>query len=223
MNNMRFDAVLFDCDGVLVDSEPITNGVLRDMLAESGWVLTSAECMRLFIGKAVKDERAMIEANTGQPLTGDWLNRFRERRNLGLLAGLQAIDGAVQAVASIHARYAGRIACASGADRFKVELQLDKCGLMRYFKGYIFSGHELPRSKPFPDVYVAAAAALGVSAKRCAVIEDSVTGVVSGVAAGATVFGYAPQEFGHSSAAALRAAGAVAVFADMAALPALVF
>ena len=223
MTTSRFDAVLFDCDGVLVDSEPITNGVLRDMLAESGWVLTSAECMRLFIGKAVKDERAMIEANTGQPLTGDWLNRFRERRNLGLLAGLQAIDGAVQAVASIHARYAGRIACASGADRFKVELQLDKCGLMRYFKGYIFSGHELPRSKPFPDVYLAAAAALGVSAKRCAVIEDSVTGVVSGVAAGATVFGYAPQEFGHSSAAALRAAGAMAVFADMAALPALVF
>ena len=223
MTTLRFDAVLFDCDGVLVDSEPITNGVLRDMLAESGWVLTPAECMRLFIGKAVKDERAMIEANTNQPLTDDWLNRFRERRNLGLLAGLQAIDGAVQAVASIHARYAGRIACASGADRFKVELQLDKCGLMRYFKGYIFSGHELPRSKPFPDVYVAAAAALGVSAKHCAVIEDSVTGVLAGVAAGATVFGYAPQEFGHSSAAALRAAGAVAVFADMAALPALVF
>ena len=223
MTTSRFNAVLFDCDGVLVDSEPITNGVLRDMLAESGWVLTSAECMRLFIGKAVKDERAMIEVNTNQPLTDDWLNRFRERRNLGLLAGLQAIDGAVQAVASIHARYAGRIACASGADRFKVELQLDKCGLMRYFKGYIFSGHELPRSKPFPDVYLAAAAALGVSAKRCAVIEDSVTGVVSGVAAGATVFGYAPQEFGHSSAATLRAAGAVAVFADMAALPALVF
>ena len=223
MTTSRFDAVLFDCDGVLVDSEPITNGVLRDMLAESGWVLTSAECMRLFIGKAVKDERAMIEVNTNQPLTDDWLNRFRERRNLGLLAGLQAIDGAVQAVASIHARYAGRIACASGADRFKVELQLDKCGLMRYFEGNIFSGHELPRSKPFPDVYLAAAAALGVSAKRCAVIEDSVTGVLAGVAAGATVFGYAPQEFGHSSAAALRAAGAVAVFADMAALPALVF
>ena len=223
MTTLRFNAVLFDCDGVLVNSEPITNGVLRDMLAESGWVLTSAECMRLFIGKAVKDERAMIEVNTNQPLTDDWLNRFRERRNLGLLAGLQAIDGAVQAVASIHARYAGRIACASGADRCKVELQLDKCGLMRYFKGYIFSGHELPRSKPFPDVYVAAAAALGVDAKRCAVIEDSVTGVLAGVAAGATVFGYAPQEFGHSSAAALRAAGAVAVFADMAALPALVF
>ena len=223
MTRLKFDAVLFDCDGVLVDSEPITNGVLRDMLAESGLVLTSAECMRLFVGKAVKDERALIEANTGQPLTDDWLHRFRERRNVGLIAGLQAIDGAVEAVAAIHAKYAGRIACASGADRFKVELQLDKCGLMPYFKGYIFSGHELPRSKPFPDVYLAAAAALGADAKRCAVVEDSVTGVLAGVAAGATVFGYAPQEFGHSSAAALRAAGAVAVFADMAALPALVF
>ena len=223
MITSRFNAVLFDCDGVLVDSEPITNGVLRDMLAESGWVLTSDECMRLFIGKAVRDERALIEAKTGQPLTDDWLHRFRERRNESLLRDLQAIDGAVQAVASIHAHYAGRIACASGADRFKVELQLNKSGLMPYFKGYIFSGHELPRSKPFPDVYLAAAAALGVDAKRCAVIEDSVTGVLSGVAAGATVFGYAPQEFGHSSAAALRAAGAVAVFTDMAAFPALVF
>ena len=223
MITSRFNAVLFDCDGVLVDSEPITNGVLRDMLAESGWVLTSNECMRLFIGKAVRDERALIEAKTGQPLTDDWLHRFCERRNESLLRDLQAIDGAVQAVASIHAHFAGRIACASGADRFKVELQLNKSGLLPYFKGYIFSGHELPRSKPFPDVYLAAAAALGVDAKRCAVIEDSVTGVLSGVAAGTTVFGYAPQEFGHSSAAALRAAGAVAVFTDMAALPALVF
>ena len=218
---LTFDAVLFDCDGVLVDSEPITNGVLRDMLAESGWVLTSAECMRLFIGKAVKDERAMIEAHTGQPLTDDWLHRFRERRNVGLVAGLQAIDGAVQAVATIHAKYAGRIACASGADRFKVELQLDKCGLMPYFKGYIFSGHELPRSKPFPDVYLAAAAALGVDAQRCAVIEDSVTGVMAGVAAGATVLGFCPSIAGPDAPTQLRAAGAIAVFSHMSELPGL--
>ena len=216
---LTFDAVLFDCDGVLVDSEPITNGVLQGMLAESGWVLTSAECMRLFIGKAGKDERALIEAKTGQPLTDDWLNRFRERRNEGLIAGLRAIDGAVQAVAAIYAKYAGRIACASGADRFKVELQLDKCGLMPYFKGYIFSGHELPRSKPFPDVYLAAAAALGVDAKRCAVIEDSVTGVLSGVAAGATVLGYCPSVAGPDAPAHLRAAGAVEVFTHMRDLP----
>ena len=163
----------------------------------------------------------MIEANTGQSLTEDWMLRFRERRNAGLLAALQAIDGALQAVATIHEKYSGRIACASGADRFKVELQLDKCGLMLYFKGHIFSGHELPRSKPAPDVYLAAAAALGVDARRCAVIEDSVTGVMAGVAAGATVFGYAPLEVGHSSAAAMRDAGAKVIFTDMAALPAL--
>lgn len=216
---MRFDAVLFDCDGVLVDSERITNGVLRDMLEELGWKLTADECMRLFVGKAVKDERRLIEARTGQPLTEDWLVRFRERRNVGIIGGVQPIRGAVGAVALIHHRFGGRIACASGADRFKVELQLDKCGLMPYFDGRIFSGHEMPRSKPAPDVYLAAAGALGVEPGRCAVVEDTVTGVTAGIAAGATVFGYSPPEAGHDAPGALRAAGAVHVFGDMAQLP----
>ena len=221
MTSFKFDAVLFDCDGVLVDSEPITNGVLRDMLEEAGWVLTSAECMRLFVGKAVKDEAALIEAKTGTPLTDAWLLRFRERRNEGLVRDLKAIPGAVDAVARIHAHYKGRIACASGADRFKVELQLEKCALMRYFKGHIFSGHEQPRSKPFPDVYLAAAAALGVDPKCCAVVEDTVTGVTAGIAAGATVFGYSPSELGHDAPVALLKAGASAIFTDMRELAAL--
>ena len=106
-----------------------------------------------------------------------------------------------------------------GADRFKVELQLDKCGLMPYFTGLIFSGHELPRSKPAPDVYLAAAAALGVDPRRCAVVEDTVTGVTAGVAAGATVFGYSPPEAGHDAPSALRRAGAVQIFVDMHELP----
>ena len=212
---MKFDAVLFDCDGVLVDSEPLTNGVLRDMLEEIGWKLTLDECMRQFVGKAVKDEHALIEARTGQPLTEAWMQRFRERRNAALLADLIAVEGAVEAVANIHALFEGRIACASGADRFKVELQIEKCGLTPYFKGRIFSGHETPRSKPFPDVYLAAAAALGVDPKRCAVVEDTVTGVTAGFAAGATVFGYSPAEAGHDASAALRAAGAVTIFTDM--------
>ena len=188
----KFDAVLFDCDGVLVDSEPITNGVLRDMLEELGWTLTLGECMRIFVGKAVKDERALIEARTGRPFTEEWLAHFRERRNAGLTHGVQPISGVVETVAKIYALYGGRLACASGADRFKVELQLQKCGLMPYFEGRIFSGHEMPRSKPSPDVYLAAAAALGVDPKRCAVVEDAVTGVVAGVAAGATVFWVQP-------------------------------
>lgn len=218
----RFDAVLFDCDGVLVDSEPITNGVLRDMLEEQGWKLSPAECMRLFVGKAVKDEAALIEARTGQPLTEAWLARFRERRNAGLVRDLQAIAGAALAVRQLHERLQGRIACCSGADRFKVELQLEKCGLMPYFQGRIFSGHEMPRSKPAPDVYLAAMAQLGVRAGRCLVVEDTVTGVTAGVAAGATVFGYSPSEAGHDAPGALRTAGALQIFTDLAELPALV-
>lgn len=218
---MKFDAVLFDCDGVLVDSETITNDVLRDMLQERGWKLTREECMRIFVGKAVKDEVATIEAHTGRPLTEDWMVRFRERRNMGLMEGVKPIRGAVEAVAKIHALYQGRIACASGADRFKVELQLEKCGLMPYFKGRIFSGHEMPRSKPAPDVYLAAAAALGIDPKRCAVVEDTVTGVTAGVAAGATVFGYSPSEAGHDAPGALTQAGAARIFVDMSGLPAL--
>ncbi|MEO8652875.1 MAG: HAD family phosphatase [Ramlibacter sp.] len=217
----EFDAVLFDCDGVLVDSEAITNGVLREMLEELGWKLSPEECLRIFLGKAVKDERGLIESQTGQPLTEDWLVRFRERRNVGLMHGVQPIRNAVECVARVHRSFLGRIACASGADRFKVELQLDKCGFMPYFRDRIFSGHELPRSKPAPDVYLAAAAHLGVAPARCAVVEDTVPGVTAGVAAGATVFGYSPPEAGHDVPEALRRAGAVVLFSDMAQLPAL--
>ncbi len=217
---MNFDAVLFDCDGVLADSEPLTCGVLRDLLEEIGWALSLQACMHIFVGTMVKDHAALIESHTGQPLTEDWLQRFRERRNAALLRELTPIRGAVEAVEKIHAKVAGRIACASGADRFKIELQLEKCGLMYYFTGRIFSGHETPRSKPFPDVYLAAARALGVDPKRCAVIEDTVTGVRAGVAAGATVFGYSPAEAGHDAPQALRHAGACVVFTGMAELEA---
>ncbi|MCZ8285179.1 MAG: HAD-IA family hydrolase, partial [Bacteroidia bacterium] len=185
-------------------------------LEEQGWKLSSAECMRLFVGKAVIDEAATIQANTGKPVTEAWLQEFRGRRNEGLVESLLAVHGAVEAVSQIHTTYQGRIACASGADRFKVELQLKKCGLMPFFEDRIFSGHEMPRSKPFPDVYLAAAAALGVDPKRCAVIEDTITGVTAGVAAGCTVFGYSPAELGHDAPKALLATGAVHVFTGMA-------
>jgi len=219
---LKFDAVLFDCDGVLVDSEPITNAVLRDMLDELGWKLTLEECMRTFVGKAVKDEAAIIEARTGRPLTPEWLARFRERRNERLTNEVQAVRGAVEAVRELHGRLDGRIACASGADRPKVELQLRKCGLMPYFEGRVFSGHDLPRSKPFPDVYLAAAASVGIDPSCCLVVEDTVTGVTAGVAAGATVYGYSPPEAGHDAPNALRSAGAAQVFTRMEDLPSLV-
>jgi HAD superfamily hydrolase (TIGR01509 family) len=216
-----FHAVLFDCDGVLVDSEPITARVLAEMLGELGWSLSVAETMQIFVGKAVKDEAALIEARTGFAITTEWLMQFRARRNAALDRELMVIEGAVPAVRALHAKLNGRIAVASGADRIKVELQLAKAGILDCFEGRIFSGHETPRSKPYPDVYLAAAAGLGVDPQRCAVVEDTVTGATAGVAAGATVFGYCPKELGHSSATALQGAGAVHVFRDMAELPGL--
>lgn len=212
---MKFEAVLFDCDGVLVDSEPITHRVLREMLGELGWQLTHDECMHHFVGKSLKEELSIIAAETGHPVDGAWLSAFQLRRNAALLEHLTPIPNIHDAVHRIHAHHDARIACASGADRIKVEMQLRIVGLMDYFEGRIFSGYETPRSKPFPDVYLAAAGALRVDPRRCAVVEDTVTGVTAGVAAGAVVFAYLPR----GDATALREAGAAEVFSDMADLP----
>ena len=213
---MTFEAVLFDCDGVLVDSEPITNSVLCQMLNEAGWALSAQDCMRIFVGKTVRSEAARIEAHTGRPLTDEWMTTFYERRNVKLKAQLKPMPGALAAVQAVHGLLQGRIACASGADRLKVEMQLTQVGLAQYFEGRIFSGHEMPATKPAPDVYLAAAAALQISPSRCLVLEDTVTGVASGVAAGATVIGYSPiSGQGHSSAVALRGAGAVEVITSL--------
>lgn len=221
MTDFPFDAVLFDCDGVLVDSEPITSRVLTQMLNELGWDIAHEETMRIFTGKAVRDELPLIEARTGATLGPDWFTQFRERRNDALDRDLLEIPGAPQAVRALHGRLEGRIAVASGADRRKVELQLAKVGIADCFDGRVFSGHEMPRSKPHPDVYLAAAEALGVDPRRCAIVEDTVTGATAGVAAGATVFGYSPDANGHSGVEALRGVGVAHVFTDMNHLPAL--
>jgi HAD superfamily hydrolase (TIGR01509 family) len=215
---MKFEAILFDCDGVLVDSEPITNGVLRDMLEEIGWLMTQDACMRLFVGKTVREEAAEIEAHTGKPFSDDWLQAFYQRRNQALMANLQIIPGALAAVQAAHTLTQGRIACASGADRFKVEMQLTQVDLMDYFVGRVFSGHEMPRSKPAPDVYLAAARHLGLTGANCLVIEDTPVGVTAGVAAGATVWAYCPQP---EAGPALLQAGASRLFEHMVQLPAL--
>jgi len=219
---MKFEAILFDCDGVLVDSEPITNGVLCTMLNEAGWAISAQDCMDIFIGKTVRSEAARIEAHTGQPLTDAWMAHFYALRDQGLHAHLQAIPGAVAAVQQCHALLGGKIAVASGAEkRSKVLMQLDKVGLLPLFDPHIFSGHDLPRTKPFPDVYLAAAASLQRDPHRCLVIEDALPGLQAGLAAGATVWGYCPWEGGHTTPEALLAAGAQRVLRDMAELPGL--
>jgi HAD superfamily hydrolase (TIGR01509 family) len=209
---MNFEAILFDCDGVLVDSEAITCGVLRDMFDEQGWRMTLAECMQRFVGHTVKSQRSVIEAHTGVPLTDTWLEQFYALRNERLTQDITAIEGVHEAVAHLNDHCQGRIAVASGADRFKVEMMLKQVGLIEFFEGRIFSGHEMPRSKPHPDVYLAAAAHLQIDPARCLVIEDTTVGITAGVAAGATVWAYAPP---GADAHALRQAGAVQVFEHM--------
>jgi HAD superfamily hydrolase (TIGR01509 family) len=220
MSRLSFDAVIFDCDGVLVDSEPITNRVLAEMLGELGWNISTEETMRHFVGKTVRDEAALIESRTGFRVTTQWLEQFRARRNAALEAELIGVTGAPSAVKTLHEALDGLIAVASGADRHKVEMQLAKVGIFEYFEDRIFSGQEMPRNKPHPDVYLAAARGLDVDPARCAIVEDTVTGATAGIAAGATVFAYCPNAVGHSHADAMKSAGVAAVFRDMAELPA---
>ena len=106
---MLFEAIFFDCDGVLVDSEHITNRALHTMLNASGWAISEAECLQIFIGKTVRSETARIERETGQPLTDAWMAAFYALRDQGLHAHLQAIPGAVAAVQQCHALLGGKI------------------------------------------------------------------------------------------------------------------
>jgi HAD superfamily hydrolase (TIGR01509 family) len=190
MAAMTWEAVLFDCDGVLVDSEAITCGALRDMLSASGWSMSLAECMARFVGKTVRSENALIEAHTGQPLTGAWMAAFYAERDRRLLQRVQAVAGAHALVQAAVAMTQGRVAVCSGADKGKLLMMLAHVDLLQPFGDHVYSGHDLPRSKPHPDVYWAGAAALGVAPERCLVIEDTATGVAAGVAAGATVWGF---------------------------------
>lgn len=208
---MQFAAILFDCDGVLVDSEPITITVLRDMLAEQGWNMSYDQCYDLFIGKATIDELALIRERTGKDLGMDWILQFRQRRNQALSGTVMPIPGIREALLIIQQRYPNGIACASGADRPKLNLQLGQTGLLEFFQGHIYSGAETARNKPYPDVYLAAAQGLGVPATQCAVIEDSTIGTRAGVAAGATVIAYCPA----GQETQLRAAGAAYTFRRM--------
>lgn len=209
-----FDLVAFDCDGVLVDSEPIVCGVLADMLNELGWPITLEETIHAFVGKSFVDELGTIEARIGKPLASDFYANFVVRRDVCLAENIQPVRGVHTAIETLIESDMP-FCVASGAERAKMHLTLGRTGLLRWFDGKMFSGMEVARSKPAPDVYLLAAQTMGVSPTRCAVIEDTPTGVAAGVAAGMTVFGYAaridPQR--------LLQAGAASVFADMALLP----
>lgn len=218
MTNTDFSAVFFDCDGVIVDSEPITNGVLRGMLHELGWDISAEECIERFVGRSFKDEAHVILEHTGVQIDEAWLAGFRARRDAALLAAVQPIAGVTAAVKAIAATGLP-VACVSGAGRDKIEMQLRVADLTETFGEYVFSGMEMPRTKPAPDVYLAAASAVGVDPSSTLVIEDSAAGIQAGLAAGATVYGFAGGGIAHRSPDELLEFGASDVFTAMEQLP----
>lgn len=216
-NHPRFDAILFDCDGVLVDSEPIVNRLIWEMLIELGIDISLEDSIQRFLGKAIREELDAIAEMRGAPLPPNWLSTFQARRNVLLEAEVEAVPHIGHAI-DVLSRLGLPMAVASGADRMKVELQLNRTGLIEHFQPTdvrIFSATEVARSNPAPDVYLLAASSLGVSPSRCLVIEDSPTGVTAGHAAGMTVLAYA----GRNAPGPLIAAGATRTFTDMRELP----
>nr|WP_315593405.1 HAD family phosphatase [uncultured Cupriavidus sp.] len=218
----RFDCVIFDCDGVLVDSEPIVHRVLNRVLNELGIDISLEESQKWFLGRAVRDELGNIEARLGKPLPRNFLSEWFVRRDAALIEELEAVPHIREAIEAIKAR--GLPVCvASGADRIKVKLQLKHTDLIDLFtdddaREHIFTATEVEHSKPAPDVYLLAARTMGVDPSRCAVVEDSPTGATAGVAAGMTVFGYAAR----NDTDELRAVGVRTIFTDMRELPELI-
>lgn len=216
-----FKAVLFDCDGVLVDSVPITHTVLAEMLTELGWPTTPAQSMQRFAGRAIKEHFNTIKQHSKRLIDEDWISEFRARRDAALALNVLPIPGVELAVRQTRALAGGTVACVSGSDRKKISMQLKKVGLNALFEPHIFCGDEYERSKPAPDVYLAACAALNLAPQDCAVIEDSVAGVKAGVAAGCVVYGFASADTTYVAEQDLIAAGAYQTFKDMRELPSL--
>lgn len=205
--NRKFDLVIFDCDGVLVDSEPVVLGVLTDYLNELGAELSVEDTTRIYLGKSVRDDLALSARVLGRQPPEGFFEEFRKRRDVALESRVEAIPHVREAILALPVPYC----TASGADLGKMQITLGRTGLLPLFEGRMFSLTHVKRSKPAPDVYLLAAQTMGVPPERCAVVEDSPTGITAGLAAGMTVFGYCALQ----PAQMLLDAGAVAVFADM--------
>lgn len=212
---MRFEAVIFDCDGVLVDSETLENQVFVECAADLGLVLTLAEAVELYKGRKLAECIADVEERLGRCVPDSFVADFRVRSAKVFEDHLQPIPG-VEAVIQTLQALSVPFCVASSGPREKIEANLGITGLLTYFQESVVSAYEVGSWKPDPDLFLHAARTLDVAPETCAVIEDSLPGVQAGVAADMTVFGYARD----TQAEILAAAGAQ-VFQDMNQLPVL--
>jgi HAD superfamily hydrolase (TIGR01509 family) len=199
---------IFDCDGVLVDSEPISNGVLAEMLGEEGLQMTVAQARATFQGLLLRDIRALAEERLGRPLPADWIERYEIVRAERFRRELAPVAGAAEAVRTVASADVA-VCVASQGTLAKTRFTLGLTGLRELFdEQALFSAESVPRGKPAPDLFLHAAATMEVQPQHCVVIEDSATGVAAGVSAGMRVLGFCAD----SDADALAGAGAELVW-----------
>jgi HAD superfamily hydrolase (TIGR01509 family) len=205
--------VIFDCDGVLVDSERISHLVLQQLLAERGVHIGFDEAVARFMGSSMPHTLSVVQLMTGVP-PEEFLPAFRDRTFEAFATQLEPVAGIVAVLDGLAMPYC----VASNGPRVKMELTLGNTGLLhRFVPGRLFSADDVANPKPAPDLFLHAAARMAVPPEACVVVEDTPTGVRAARAAGMRALGYCAM----TPAARLEEAGAHAVFDSMAALPAL--
>ena len=209
---MAFDLVIFDFDGVLVDSEVISCRAHADMLTLHGYPITADQVLERFLGVSDLEAQMIVEAELGRKLPDDFTSQVKHSTLQSYADDLQPVPHVAEAVAAI-----GLPKCvASSGTPEKIRHGLTCAGLYEVFSPHIFSASQVRRGKPAPDLFLFAAGQMKVSPERCVVIEDSVAGITGARAAGMTVLGFhGGSHCRPGYAGRLRAAGAAAVFDDM--------
>ncbi|WP_435835642.1 HAD family hydrolase [Streptomyces avermitilis] len=187
---MRYDLVIFDNDGVLVDSEPLSNTLLAAYLTELGHPTSYEESLRDYMGAAMHRVHDLVQERTGQRLPDDFDEVFHGRVFTAFERELEPVAGAVDILEKLTADGVPYCVASSGSHE-RIRVGHRKTGLDRWFEdGRIFSSQDVGRGKPAPDLFLHAAERMGVPPKRCVVVEDSPLGVQAANAAGMDVFGY---------------------------------
>ncbi len=200
------DLVIFDCDGVLVDSERITNTVFAEMLNELGLAVTLEDMFEQFVGHSMSYCLDLSEKLLQRPVPDDFEQEFHERTAIAYQNHLQPVPGIGYILQTLAIPYC----VASNSTHQEMQVTLGATKLLCYFEGKRFSVADVARGKPYPDVYIYAAEQMGVVPGRCVVIEDTPIGTRAAVRAGMRVFGYAKL----TPAQQLEKEGAIA-FTDM--------